>query len=64
MSPIILGLLLAAPISFITGRPPSRQTAALLATDIERQIPLLLASHASSEKELQIFRGKPAQLEE
>ena len=64
MSPIILGLLLAAPISFITGRPPSRQTAALLATDIERQIPLLLASHASAEKELQIFRGEPAQLEE
>ena len=47
MSPIILGLLLAAPLALVTGRPPGRHTAALLATDIDLQPPPLLAKHVT-----------------
>lgn len=51
MSPIILGLLLAAPIAQITGRRAPVAAATLLATDLERDIPPLLASQALRRRE-------------
>lgn len=51
MSPIIFGLLLAAPIARITARPAGKAIATLLSTLYERQLPALLASHAARRQE-------------
>ena len=46
MSPIVMGLLLAAPMAYLTGRPSSRLVAQLLATRLDRDPPAILRSRA------------------
>lgn len=48
MSPIILGLILAGPLTWITSRPASPLLAQLLATDDSEQPPPVLASAKSA----------------
>jgi membrane glycosyltransferase len=51
MSPIILGLLLAAPIGLVTGKHAGTAVAELLSTLYERQYPALLAVRAAKHQE-------------
>jgi membrane glycosyltransferase len=48
MSPIIIGLLLAAPIACVSAKPAPHYLATLLATTEERQVPPLLANYAAA----------------
>ena len=57
MSPIVAGLMLAAPIVLITARPAGEVLKRLLATADERQRPALLASHATRRQEWQDLPG-------
>jgi membrane glycosyltransferase len=60
MSPIVLGLLLAAPLALVTACTASGMLASMLATHEDQHLPRLLASHAERQEEWQAIARQPS----